>query len=130
MTELAAERLDPALVEALVGASHGDLAQVRELLGREPALVNATWDWGGGDWETGLGAASHMGDREIALLLLDAGARPDVFAAAMLGWTEVVAALLAARPGLRDTRGPHGIPLIAHAQAGGDAAVAVVELLA
>ena len=121
--------VDPALVEAFVGNAHGDLGEVKRLLGQEPALVNAAWDWGGGDWETGLGAAAHMGEREIALFLLEHGARLDLFAAAMLGWTDVVGAALAARPELRNVEGPHGIPLIAHARKGGDEAREVVELL-
>jgi hypothetical protein len=33
-------------------------------------LARAAWDWGFGDWETALGAASHMGSRPI---------RPDQF---------------------------------------------------
>ena len=121
--------LDTELVQEFVGNAHGDLGAVRELLAREPALVNAAWDWGGGDWETGLGAAAHTGGREIALLLLEHGARVDIFAAAMLGWTEVVRAALAAYPALRYARGPHGIPLLKHAEAGGEDARAVVELL-
>ena len=100
---------------------------MRAALDREPALLNAAWDWGGGDWETGLGAAAHMGRRDIAELLLGRGARMDVFAAAMLGHVDVVRAILAADPAARDAKGPHGIPLLAHAEAGG--ATAVVELL-
>src|SRR6266498_631912 len=50
------ERRDPAVVEVFVGQAHGDLDRVRDLLRGEPALVNAACDWGGGDWETGLGA--------------------------------------------------------------------------
>jgi hypothetical protein len=121
--------LDPAQVEAFVAQAHGDLDAVRALLEEEPALLNAAWDWGGGDWETGLGAAAHMGRRDIALFLLERGARMDVFAAAMLGEVEVVGAVLAAQPSARDALGPHGIPLLAHAQAGGEDARAVVELL-
>jgi hypothetical protein len=119
--------LDPELVQAFVVSAHGDLDTVRELLEREPGLVNATWDWGGGDWETGLGGAAHMGRRDIALVLLDRGARMDVFAAAMLGELEIVRAMLDARPELRDAKGPHGIPLRAHAEAGG--ASEIVDLL-
>jgi hypothetical protein len=121
--------LDPAKVEAFVAQAHGDLDAVRAALEEEPALLNAAWDWGAGDWETGLGAAAHMGRRDIALLLLERGARMDVFAAAMLGEVEVVREVLAAQPAARDALGPHGIPLLAHAQAGGDEARAVVELL-
>ena len=122
-------QLDPALVEAFVGNAHGDLARVQELLAGEPALVNAAWDWGSGDWETALGAAAHMGAREIALFLLDHGARLDLFAAAMLGYVDIVGAILDAHPEMRDAQGPHGIPLLAHARKGGEAARAVVELL-
>jgi hypothetical protein len=121
--------LDAETVQQFVSVSHSDLDEVRKLLDAEPELVNASWDWGGGDWETGLGAASHMGRRDIALLLLERGARLDVFAAAMLGWVDVVRSILEASPEMRDARGPHGIPLLAHAEAGGDEARAVVELL-
>jgi hypothetical protein len=117
------------LVQSFVANAHGDLDAVRELLWQEPALVNAAWDWGGGDWETGLGAAAHIGRRDIALYLLDNGARLDVFAAAMLGYVDVVRAMLDARPDLRDARGPHGIPLAAHAEAGGEDAREVTALL-
>jgi hypothetical protein len=121
--------LDSALVEEFVTKAHGDLDGLRALLDKEPALVNASWDWGGGDWETGLGAAAHMGRRDIALLLLEHGARMDVFAAAMLGEVEVVRAVLSAQPAARDALGPHGIPLVEHARAGGERAREVLELL-
>ena len=115
MTTQPPPQIDRALVQAFVGNAHGDLAEVQRLLEQEPALVNAAWDGGGGDWETGLGAAAHMKDREIALYLLDHGARLDLFAAAMLGYVDVVRAMLAERPELKDAKGPHGIPLAAHA---------------
>ncbi len=119
----------PDLVRAFVVNAHGDLHQVQALLAQEPALINAAWDWGGGDWETALGAAAHMGRQDIARYLLDHGARLDLFAAAMLGKLAIVQAVLAAFPQAIDVPGPHGIPLIAHAKAGGDGAVAVVAFL-
>ena len=122
-------RLDPALVENFVAQAHADLERVRALLAQEPALVNGAWDWGGGDWETALGAAAHMGRRDIALLLIAEGARVDVFAAAMLGELAIVGAMVEAFPELRYARGPHGIPLLMHAEAGGDHAAAVLEYL-
>jgi hypothetical protein len=121
--------IDKALVEEFVLKSHGDLAFVTETVEREPQIVNAAWDWGGGDWETGLGAAAHVGRRDIAEYLLEHGARKDVFAAAMLGEVDVVRAMLDAQPELREARGPHGISLRAHAEAGGADALAVLELL-
>lgn len=110
---------DPALAREIVGASHANPPKVKELLAAHPALAKASYDWGYGDWESALGAASHTGNREIAELLLEAGARLDIFAATMLGMTEAVKAMIAAQPSLAATLGPHGIPLIAHAEAGG-----------
>src|SRR5436309_3463259 len=81
--------LPAALVQEFVGKAHTDLQRVQELLGQEPKLVNATWDWGEGDWETALGAAAHMGRQDIAVYLLEHGARIDLFAAAMLGKLEI-----------------------------------------
>ncbi len=119
----------PDLVRALVAHAHGDLDQVQALLTQEPALINAAWDWGGGDWETALGAAAHMGRQDIARHLLDHGARLDVFTAAMLGELAIVQAVLQAFPQAIDVPGAHGIPLIAHARAGGEDAAAVVAFL-
>ncbi len=121
--------LEPKLVEEFVGKAHGDLERVRELLEREPALVNACWDWGGGDWETALGAAAHMGRKDIAAYLLARGARIDLFAAAMLGNLEIVKATLNAYPEQIDAKGPHGIPLVVHAQMGGREAEKVLTYL-
>lgn len=122
-------RQDPALAQEVVGASHRDLARVRALVERQPALARAAIDWGFGDWETALGAAAHTGRREIAELLLANGAQPTLFSAAMLGQLDVVRAFVAARPGSQGTLGPHGIPLAAHARAGGAEATAVVQFL-
>jgi hypothetical protein len=122
-------RLDAELVKAFVIAGHGDPAKVEEMLRQEPRLINATWDWGGGDFETALGGAAHVGRPDIARLLLQHGARLDLFAAAMLGELEIVQAALTAFPDAIKTPGPHGIPLIAHAKAGGKEAEAVLHYL-
>jgi hypothetical protein len=121
--------LEASLVQQFVGNGHGDLSRVKELLAQEPGLINATWDWGGGDFETGLGAASHMGRRDIAEYLLGQGARLDLFAATMLGKLDIVKAALTAFPEAIRTPGPHGIPLIAHAKAGGEEAKEILEFL-
>lgn len=120
---------DPGLVREIVGASHGQAEKVRELLKRAPRLANAAWDWGFGDWETALGAAAHTGRRAIAEMLIDHGARPDVFCLAMLGKLDAVRAMVEASPGLQRIRGPHAITLMQHARAGGDEAAAVVDYL-
>lgn len=119
----------PALAREMVGVSHGNLARVRELLAQHRELAKASWDWGYGDWETALGAASHVGNRAIAELLLDHGAPPTHFSAAMLGQLDVLKAFFAAAPGLQRVRGPHGLTLMVHAKNGGPQAAPVVALL-
>ena len=117
------------LVQDFVIYAHSDLTMTQKLLDREPALLNATMDWGAGDWETGLGGASHMGRRDIVGFLLGRGARVDLFCAAMLGQLEVVKALLALEPKLIDAKGPHGFSLHFHAQVGGKEAEPVLDYL-
>ncbi|HEX3237019.1 MAG TPA: ankyrin repeat domain-containing protein [Gaiellaceae bacterium] len=99
----------------VVAVAHGDTESVRVALERDATLANATVDWADGDWESALGAASHMHRRDIAELLLEHGARLDVFAAAALGDVDTVRAVLEMHPEMRDAKGPHGIPLSAHA---------------
>lgn len=120
---------DPALAREMVGVSHFNLERVRELVETQPELARAAYDWGFGDWETALGAASHTGQRPIADYLIRKGARPDIFAAAMLGQLDVVKAFVAARPSIQGLHGPHGITLLAHAEAGGANAAPVLHYL-
>jgi len=131
-TAPAPARPDPLPAErvlAFVQAAHADLDRTRAMLDEAPRLLRATWDWGGGDFESALGGASHMGRRDIAELLLDRGAPIDLFAAAMLGDLAMVRATIEGRPSLADVPGPHGIPLVAHARAGGAPAAAVLAYL-
>ena len=120
---------DPDLVRQTVGYSHGKFAELRALVEARPALANAAIDWGFGDWETAIGAASHTGQRGIAEFLIQHGARPDLFTFAMLGNLAAVRGVLEAEPSLAELKGPHGIPLLAHAKAGGEQAVAVFDYL-
>jgi len=119
----------PALVKEMVTVSHGNVVRVRELVQQHPELAKAAWDWGYGDWETALGAASHVGNRAIAELLLERDAPPTHFSAAMLGQLDVLKAFVAASPGLQKMRGPHGLTLMVHARNGGPQAAAVVSYL-
>ena len=121
--------LPPAMVQDFVRKAHADLPGTRALLAEQPALLNATWDWGGGDFETGIGGAGHMGNRDIAEFLIGQGARFDIFVATMLGRLDIVKTLLTAWPALVQSRGPHGITLLRHARAGGDAAKEVADYL-
>lgn len=126
------KRPDPlaaTMVQEFVRKAHADLPGTKALLAEQPSLLNATWDWGGGDFEMGIGGAGHMGNREIAEYLISQGGRLDIFVAAMLGRLEIVRALLTAWPALLGSKGPHGIPLLRHAVAGGDPAKETVEYL-
>ena len=116
----AARSARAGMVQEFVRKAHADLPATKALLAEQPSLLNATWDWGGGDFETGLGGAGHMGNREIAEFLIGQGARLDIFVAAMLGKLDIVRALLTAWPALLQSKGPHGIPLLRHARAGGE----------
>jgi hypothetical protein len=120
---------DPEQVREMVGVSHFSLEKVTALVASRPTLAKAAWDWGFGDWETALGAASHMGQREIARFLIAQGAPPTIFSAAMLGQLDVVKSLVLALPGIERVKGPHGIPLLDHAMAGGDASAPVADFL-
>ena len=72
------ERITTELVREFVMAAHGDLEKVQELLVESPSLLHAAYNWGGSDWESALGAAAHVGRKDIALYLLEKGARMDI----------------------------------------------------
>ena len=120
---------DLDVVKEIVGAAHGNIARVKELVTARPALARVSWDWGYGDWESPIDAASHVGNRPIAELLLAHGARPTIFTAAMMGQLGIVKGWIEATPGVQRTRGPHGITLLAHARAGGPSAAETLKYL-
>ena len=122
-------QFDRARVKRFVIAGHVNLPAVKAMLAEEPNLINGAIDWGNGDFETALGGASHMGRRDIAEYLLEHNARMDIFAATMLGKLDIVSAAVAAFPNIMHVPGPHGIPLIVHAEKGGPAAKTVLEFL-
>jgi len=121
--------LKAELVKEFVVAAHVDLEKTKSMLAETPSLLNATWDWGGGDFEMAIGGAGHMGRRDIALFLIGQGGRFDLFVAAMLGRLDVVKPMLTAFPHLAESKGPHGIPLMVHAQKGGQEAAEVAAFL-
>lgn len=125
----AKEQVNRQLLQDFVIFAHSDFAMVKQLLEREPGLLNGAVDWGGGDFETALGGASHMGKHDIVEYLLERGARIDIFCAAMLGQIDAVRGFLTLQPALIDAKGPHGFSLHFHAQVGGDRSAAVLEYL-
>lgn len=110
--------IEPDLVMQVVGKSHSDLETVKTLVDKRPELARSVWDWRFGDFESAIGAASHVGRRDIALYLIEKGARPTIFSHAMLGNIEVIRATIEAIPGIQRSLGPHGISLLDHANVG------------
>ncbi len=110
--------ISESIVSEVVGVSHFNLDRLKELVEPRPELARAVWDWGFGDWESALGAASHVGRKDIADYLMLKGARPDIFTYAMLGAFEVVKVMIEMTPGVQKIAGPHGISLLQHVKNG------------
>ena len=108
--------INDTMASGIVGASHGNFDKVKELVNSRPELAGASWDWGFGDWETALGAASHVGRRDIAEFLMSHGARPDIFTYTMMGMLKSVQEIIETVPGIQTHAGPHGITLLQHAK--------------
>ncbi|MFM7056527.1 MAG: ankyrin repeat domain-containing protein [Planctomycetota bacterium] len=123
------QQISRLMLQDFVIFAHSDLDMTRKLFEREPALLNGSIDWGGGDFESALGGAAHMGRRDIVEFLLAQGARIDIFCATMLGQLDVVQAFLTLQPALIDAKGPHGFSLHFHAQVGADQAKPVLDYL-
>jgi len=122
-------QLDKELVETFVGKAHGDMDTVKELLTEHPTLLNAAHDWKFGDFETALGAASHVGHKELVHYLLDHGAQANIFTAALFGKLDIVKSMIEAFPSTLRAKGPHGFTLLHHAEKGGEEAIKVVDYL-
>lgn len=106
-------------VKEFVGASHGKFDRVKEMLQANPQLLHSSYDWGGGDFESGIEAAGHVGNKEIASYLLEKGARYNVYLACMLGHLDTIKNILNFNPTLLNSKGPHGFTMLHHAQKGG-----------
>ena len=122
-------QINRTMLQDFVIFAHQDLDMVKKLVSREPMLVNGLVDWGGGDWESGLGGATHMGRRDIVEFLLASGARIDIFCAAFMGQLDAIRGFLALQSKLIDARGPHGINLHEHAYIGGKNSEKVYDFL-
>lgn len=125
-------KIDPLPAEKVkefVSAGHNNLDKVKQLLVEFPTLLYATWDLGGGDFETALEGAGHVGNKDIANYLIKQGARTNMFVLTMLGKTQIVQAYLESFPEYLMARGPHGFTLLHHAQRGGEDARQLLEYL-
>ena len=117
------------IVKEFVGVSHGKFDRVKEMLENDNQLLHVSFDWGGGDYESAIEAAGHVGNKEIATYLLSKGARYNVYLACMLGHLDMVKHVLTFNPSLLNSKGPHGFTMLHHAQKGGDESKAVVDYL-
>ena len=80
--------------------------KVKPLLEEHPTLLNAAHDWQGGDFETGLGAASHVGHKELVRYFLEKGAQANIFTACLFGKMDIVKPMLTAYPSVLHAKGP------------------------
>jgi hypothetical protein len=107
------------LVKEFVIAGHGDLSKVQAMVKENPNLIYTKFDWGNGDYEAAIEGAGHVGNKEIANYLLDAGSRVTLYVLTMLGKTDLVKPVLETYPNLIRAKGPHGFTLLHHAKKGG-----------
>jgi hypothetical protein len=117
------------IVKEFVGACHVKFDKAKEMLESNHLLLHSSTDWGGGDFESGIEAAGHVGNQEIATYLLSKGARYNIYLACMLGHLDTVKNVLNFNPGLLNSKGAHGFTMLHHAQQGGDEAKPVVAYL-
>jgi hypothetical protein len=116
-------------VQEFVRVSHGNFARVKEMLENDHLLLHVSYDWGGGDFESAIEAAGHMGNKEIANYLIGKGARYNIFLACMLGHLDTVKNVISFSPGLLNSKGPHGFTMLHHAIKGGEEAKPVEAYL-
>ena len=116
-------------MEKFVNVSHSKFDVVQEMLEEYPTLLNAAHDWKKGDFETGLGAATHVGHKEMTRYFLDKGAQANIFTAALFGRMDIIKPMIAFSPSILNAKGPHGLTLLHHAEKGGDEAMEVKEYL-
>jgi len=117
------------IVKEFVGACHVKFDKAKEMLENNHLLLHVSTDWGGGDFESGIEAAGHVGNKEIASYLLGKGARYNIYLACMLGHLDTVKNVLTFNANLINSKGAHGFTMLHHAQNGGEEAKQVVEYL-
>lgn len=106
-------------IKEFVFAGHNDLDKVKYILDEKPQIINCTNQSKRGDFETAIGGASHVGNKEIADYLVSKGARLDMFNYTFLGYTEFIKKQIIEFPHLLNAPGPHGFTLLHHAIKGG-----------
>jgi len=121
-------QLTPEIIREFVIASHFNLSKVQAMSAEHPALLTTQHQWGENDFEDGLGAASHVGNRPIAEFFLEQNVPLTICAAAMLGRTSDVEAFIQADSTQANAHGAHDIPILFHAALSGDTALTALLL--
>lgn len=106
-------------ISDFVVAAHSDLDETKRILEAYPLILNCTDQMIRGDFETAMGAASHMGRKDIADYLCERGARLDIFNLTFMGYTDLVKQLIKQFPNYLNAYGPHGYTLLHHSKMGG-----------
>ncbi len=105
-------------IDEFVLAAHNDPDKTKKMVDNNPLILNCASQYIRGDFETAIGGASHMGRVDIAKILVERGARLDIFNLTFLGYTEVVKQLIESSPNYLKAYGPHGFTLLHHAKMG------------
>jgi len=97
------------VIEILKAAHSGDAVKVKHLLEQDSRLLSARDPLG----NTALILAVNSGHDEVAALLVAAGVHPDIYEAASIGRTDLVASLLDDDPSLLETYSAEGFTALA-----------------
>lgn len=117
------------IVKEFVNVAHGNLVRTKEMLENDPQLLHVSNDWGGGDYESGIEACGHTGNKEVIEYLMSKGARYNLYLACTLGHLETVKNVLTFNPTLLNSKGPHGFTMLHHAKKGGENSKPVEDYL-
>jgi uncharacterized protein len=112
--------IDTETIKAFVIAGHGNLEKVKSMLEAEPNLLEVKHPWSETDFESALQAASHVGNAQIAMYLLEQGATLEITTSAMLGDLVAIKNFLDSDSSLIHANGAHGISLLTHGVISGD----------
>ena len=105
-------------IDEFVLAAHRDADKTKKMVDHNPLILNCASQYVRGDFETAIGGASHMGRKDIADILVERGARLDIFNLTFLGFPDVVKKLIETSPNYLTAYGPHGFTLLHHAKVG------------